>query len=59
MKLSDLLTIITDDSKVVVENYAGDIYEVRDGENSINPKYNNRNVVSVSSGYYQIGIIIQ
>lgn len=59
MKLIDLLSIITDESKVVVEDYDGEIYEIYDGKNSIDPKYNNREIVSVSSGYYQIGIIIR
>lgn len=59
MKLIDLLNLIPNDSKVVVEDYDETIYEIRDGDNDINSKYNKWKVLAVYSGYYQIGVIIE
>lgn len=59
MKLIELLEIITDESKVVVEDTEGEVYEIYDGKNSIDPKYNEREIINVSSGFYQINITIR
>lgn len=58
MKLINLLELIPDENKVVVEDYDETIYEVYDGKNSIDTKYNVWNVARIDAGYYQIGITI-
>ena len=61
MKLSDFTELITSDTKVVVEDEAGDIYEEYVGNEFYlcDCKYLSREIVNISSGYYQIGVTIR
>jgi hypothetical protein len=62
MKLSDLAALITSDTKLVVEDESGDIYEEYVGNDIYlyDPyDYLSREIVNISSGYYQIGVMIR
>lgn len=61
MKLRDLAVLITSDTKVVVEDELGDIYEEYAGNEFYlcDCKYLSREIVDISSGYYQIGVTIR
>lgn len=58
-KLKDILMLATDDSKIVVEDLESTIYETNDSDSGISPEYYNYDVIDISAGYYQIGVIIR
>lgn len=59
MKLIELFELITDESNVIIWDAEGTICERYSGKDSIDPKYNERETINISSGYYQIAIIIR
>lgn len=59
MKLRDFARLITGGTKVVIEDESDEIYEVYVGTDIEDCEHLSREIIEISSGYYQIDILIR